>query len=255
MLWGIDRDAWISVWSGALGAIPAAVLAAAVAAWVAVTVLNRSNLHQRQQADKAAREQRTIARRQAIAERLSAQRALREQRAQLQKQLTEQRVLADRQLSEQRVLAERQMSEQRKAASAGREQQAIAEVLIATEDFMEIPSGSADAAALQFRAWRAAVARWRAELGTDEMQSELLQWTSVFSAVVDSLMSELEAGRTERGRAVGPVLSMAMAAISGTALSWQSADGPRRESLRGHLAEQRQRIQASLDSIIDGFEA
>lgn len=61
MLWGIDRDAWISIWAGALGAIPAAVLAAAVAAWVAVSVLNRSNRHQQGLVEKQVSEQRRLA--------------------------------------------------------------------------------------------------------------------------------------------------------------------------------------------------
>ena len=61
MLWGIDRDAWISVWAGALGAIPAAVISAGVAAWVAVTVLNRSNMHQQRLAQDQLAEQRAEA--------------------------------------------------------------------------------------------------------------------------------------------------------------------------------------------------
>ncbi|MDK1360299.1 hypothetical protein QNO00_08475 [Arthrobacter sp. zg-Y1219] len=44
--WGIERDEWIELWAGLLGAVPAAVLSAAVAALVAVFVLGRSNRHQ-----------------------------------------------------------------------------------------------------------------------------------------------------------------------------------------------------------------
>ena len=46
------------MWAGLLGAIPAAVLSAAVAAWVAVTVLNRSNAHQTRLATEQLQEQR-----------------------------------------------------------------------------------------------------------------------------------------------------------------------------------------------------
>ena len=61
MLWGIDRDAWIQLWAGLLGAIPAAVLSAAVAAWVAVRVLERSNRHQKELAGQQLAEQRNEA--------------------------------------------------------------------------------------------------------------------------------------------------------------------------------------------------
>lgn len=46
MFLGIDRPEWIELWAGLLGAIPAAIISAAVAAWVAVTVLSRSTKHQ-----------------------------------------------------------------------------------------------------------------------------------------------------------------------------------------------------------------
>lgn len=59
MLWGLDRDAWISIWSGTLGAIPAAVLAAGAAAWVAVMVLSRSNKHQQDLVEQQLSAQRT----------------------------------------------------------------------------------------------------------------------------------------------------------------------------------------------------
>lgn len=43
-LWGIEEDVWVQLWSGAIGAIPAALLAA----WVAVSVLRRSNRYQQE---------------------------------------------------------------------------------------------------------------------------------------------------------------------------------------------------------------
>lgn len=58
MFWGIDRDAWISIWAGALGAIPAAVISSAVAALVAVLVLTHSNASQRALAQRQLAEQR-----------------------------------------------------------------------------------------------------------------------------------------------------------------------------------------------------
>lgn len=58
MFMGLDRDVWISMWAGSLGAIPAAVISAFVAARVAVTVLNRSTVHQQRLASEQLAEQR-----------------------------------------------------------------------------------------------------------------------------------------------------------------------------------------------------
>lgn len=46
MFWGIDREEWLVLWSGVLGA----VISASVAATIAVLVLTRSNKHQRAEA-------------------------------------------------------------------------------------------------------------------------------------------------------------------------------------------------------------
>lgn len=72
MLWGLDRDAWISIWAGTLGAVPAAVISAAVAAWVAVTVLNRSNTHQRSLAAEGVAHQEELAAQQLAEQRTEA---------------------------------------------------------------------------------------------------------------------------------------------------------------------------------------
>lgn len=58
---GIEKSVWVDLWAGLLGAIPAAVLSAAVAAWVAVSVLNRSNKHQKKLARKQLKDQRAEA--------------------------------------------------------------------------------------------------------------------------------------------------------------------------------------------------
>lgn len=75
MFLGIDRDAWISIWAGGLGAIPAAVISAAVAAWVAVKVLNRSNKHQQKLAAEAIAHQKELGERQLEEQRAEAARS------------------------------------------------------------------------------------------------------------------------------------------------------------------------------------
>lgn len=75
MLWGIDRDVWISIWSGGLGAIPAAVISAVVAAWVAVKVLSRSNEHQQKLASEAIAQQKELGERQLDEQRAEAARS------------------------------------------------------------------------------------------------------------------------------------------------------------------------------------
>lgn len=57
MLWGIDRDEWVQLWSGGLSA----VLSAAVAAIVAIVVLTRSSRHQQSLVERQLDEQRTEA--------------------------------------------------------------------------------------------------------------------------------------------------------------------------------------------------
>lgn len=238
MFWGIDRPEWFLLWSGILGA----VVSAAVAAWVASRVLVRSNRHQSELADEAATRQEKLAGKQMDMQMQSSRRALSEQRAQLQQQL-----------AQQQSIAERQIEEQRKQASLAREQLAIAEVIIATEDFMAIGIDSEEVAANQLRSLRVAAARWRAELGTDVMQNELLLWTRVFDRAANRLRTEVLAGRDERRRPAASALSDAMAAISGTALSWQSADPIVREFLYKHLLDTRAEIEARLDSL-DSFD-
>ena len=54
MFWGIDRDMWITLWAGAVGGIPAAVLAALVA----MAVLRRSNRKQQELVELQLKQQR-----------------------------------------------------------------------------------------------------------------------------------------------------------------------------------------------------
>lgn len=234
MFWGIDRPEWFLLWSGILGS----VISAGVAALVAASVLVRSNRHQRELADEAATTQRDLARRQSAEQRRRAQEALEEQRAQQQQQL-----------DEQRRIAERQLAEQKKEASLAREQVAIAEVIIATEDFMEIKTDSDEAAAQQFRTLSVALARWRAELGVDDMQVELLLWTRLFGRVSDLLRTEMAAGREEGARAAVATLSEAMSNVTAAALGWQGADSLVRGKICEHLSERRTEIEATLESI------
>lgn len=237
MFLGIDRPEWFLLWSGVLGA----VLSAGAAAWVAVRVLTRSNRHQRELAEEAAVQQALIAREQMEGQQRNADQALREQREQLRRQISEQRSIADRQISEQGRLA-----------SLAREQQAIAEVIIATEDFIAVQLDSDKVAAEQMRGLRVAVARWRAELGADEMQNELLLWTRLFDRISNLLRAQVRAGEKESGLIVAGALSDAMAALSGTALSWQRADRLVRESLYRHLLNRRTEIETELRSIDGG---
>lgn len=76
MYWGIDRAEWLLLWSGVLGA----VVSAAVAALVATFVLVRSNKHQLKLSLEAAETQRAVALKQLTEQRSEAARS-REQAA------------------------------------------------------------------------------------------------------------------------------------------------------------------------------
>lgn len=223
MFLGMERAEVFVLLSGIIGA----VLSAGVAALVAAGVLVRSNRHQRKLADEAAAMQRELAQEQADEQHRNAQAAL----------------------SEQRGIAERQLAEQKKEASIAREQQAIAEVIIATEDFMVIKLGPDEEAEQQMRALRVAVARWRAELGMDDMQRELLLWTELFGRASDLLRTEMVGGREELARVAITALSDAMSTLTGVALAWQGADSAMRGGIYEHLVEKRTAIETSLDSV------
>lgn len=222
----ISRSEWIELWAGVLGAIPASVISAAVAAGVAVTILGRTNEHQQMLSAKATKEQRDTAFR----------------------QMDVQQNLAVEQLAEQRKLSERQLAEQKKEASLAREQLAIAEVLISTEAFVEVPSRSREWVEQQLRALRTAVARWRAELGDGEMQFELFQWTTLFTSASLWLVSALDSSGDERVKGARAILSDAMSVLGSAVLTWQAADPAERQAIRWRLTARRLEIQAALTS-------
>lgn len=222
MFMGIDRDAWISIWAGALGAIPAAVISAAVAAWVAVRVLNRSNLQQQRLAARAVAHEKKRA---AVAALL-------------------QEDLAEKASSMQQRLAEQQLAEQRAEATRGREQAAIAEVIIAVERFpAEVLKSMDDVRHMQSRL-ESAVARWRVEIGRGEMQGELLAWTTLlFGAAIMRLRHIGESTLRERS---WEVLRDATASFSTLALGWATSEGEARTSLKDWSMDARAKIEASL---------
>ena len=166
MLWE-DRDAWISVWAGALGAIPAAVLSAAVAAWVAVTVLNRSNKHQKKIAEEAAKEQ----------ARLSAI-----------------------QLEEQKQLSGRQLAEQRKEAAEVRRNQVMADLVSAANGFELVADKATDAIDAQRALFLTHAHRWTIETQDTKNGVELMLWANLLWTPARYL-SQLTAAPAETRRA------------------------------------------------------
>ncbi|MCC3276410.1 hypothetical protein LJ753_11065 [Arthrobacter sp. zg-Y20] len=209
MFMGIDRDAWISLWAGALGAVPAAVMSAAVAAWVAVTVLNRSNAHQRLIAADAA---------------------------------TEQARLSKMQLEEQKRLSEAQLAEQRDEAERVRRNQVMADLLGSANGFGVAAAVSPDAVDAQRVQFATHTYRWEMEIDDRNSNLELLAWANILWKPARYL-AQLNEAPAETRSAWTRFLGEVETAFTSSGIVLSSADSPGRTEFLGFMKETRGNLE------------
>lgn len=226
----IGRSEWIQLWAGLLGAIPAAVISAAVAAGVAVTILGRTNEHQQLLSDQARKEQRDTAAR----------------------QMDAQLKLAEKQLIEQRELSEQQLAEQRGEAGRVRERAAIAEVVIANEGFAKASEGSFAEVRSQLAIMQSAAALWRIELGNGDMQEELLLWPHLLFVAAGNRSIARKKGDADEENAAWSILNDAIASFSPILIAWSGVDETARYMLRLRLREERKKLGEAIEEFAPG---
>lgn len=202
-LWGIEESVWVQLWSGTVGAI----VSAGMAALVAVMVLTRSNTHQRKLAAEA--------------------------------------------LAHQKALGEQQLAEQRAEAARVREQAAIAEVIIAAEQFMHVSRESTEELTRHLVVFQSAVARWRVELGPGSpLTGELMNWITVlFVAACDR--HAIDPDDKEKTAAAFDTLARAITSFSTLALGWAAADQPLKEALLTRSARWRSELEVNVEPDVD----
>lgn len=198
-LWGIKEDVWIQLWSGTVGAI----VSAGVAALVAVLVLTSSNAHQRKLAAEAARKQEET---------------------------------ANRQLDEQYALAAQQLAEQRFEAKRVREQAALAEVISTAESLVIFATQSSEVVRSHTPVVQSAMARWRIELGVSPMEQEVRKWSSFLVITAHDLA--FVARRDDMGAEYDSwkALNDAVRQLTTVALAWPAAGDREKVQLREQLS-------------------
>lgn len=148
----------------------------------------------------------------------------------------------------QRKLAAEQLREQRTEALRAREQAAIAEVIIAAEDFLEVTRWTQEDLLHRVRELKLAIARWRAELGVGKMQHEMLSWPPVLRQTAFALSASAH-GDADTRKEVLSLLVNGIATITTAALAWQRSDAEERVLICEELAEERLEILASLKDL------
>lgn len=199
-LWGIKEDVWVQLWSGTVGAI----VSAGVAALVAVLVLTSSNAHQRKLAAEAARKQEKT---------------------------------AIRQLDEQYALAAQQLAEQRFEARRVREQAALAEIISTAESLVIFATQSSAAVRSHTPLVQTAMARWRIELGASPMEREVREWSRFLASTAHDLA--FVAQRNDIGAQYDSwtALNDAVRQLTTVALDWPAAGDREKVQLREQLSE------------------
>lgn len=194
-MYGLEDDTWVQLWAGAIGAIPAAVVSAAAAAWVAVSVLNRSNRHQQILAERAAREQRHIAR---------------------------------SQLEEQRSLTEKQLDVQREETARTRERDAMASVSTEAYGFVDACAAEVKDVSWQLRQYRTAVMKWELEMGVSGRELGKLLWrlgNSFHRAGLGAAVDE-KGGRGLRAKEFERVVIEGVSSLHVFLIAWKGSHEP-----------------------------
>lgn len=154
-----------------------------------------------------------------------------------------QRKLAAEALAHQKAQGEAQLAEQRAEAARVREQAAIAEVIIATERFGIVSLEAMSDVRKHLPVFQAAAARWRVELGSGSMESELMTWTKILYEAACARVIERQGAEEGRGgdeQAAWDILRGAISSLGMVALTWSSEpDLSKREHLQDWLKEWR----------------
>ncbi|MGW9707809.1 hypothetical protein [Arthrobacter koreensis] len=132
-------------------------------------------------------------------------------------------------------LAKAAAKEQRDEAARSREQAALAEVLIATEGLMTVVKRNSPEGVQEY--WpvlTAAMARWRVELGSGDMEQEIKNWPLFLRTTAFKGVSGKATNSTEWSAEFWK-LGTGIRLLSSVVLAWPEASQAGRQAMREEL--------------------